>query len=139
MTTKKTKKLSNAKSPLKDSQLKRQRKQPITPERAFTSIMDDTTRHMPLYQRVLSGVIHNRYLNTVSELLGNTIARPTPLLVGSIASFALSISVYLLSKSFGYSMSGMEPIIGFCAGWMIGILYDLLKLTVIKVIYILSH
>lgn len=139
MTAKKTNKPNKTKGLVKNSRPGKQKRQPLTPEKAFTSILDDTTRHMPLYQRVLSGVIHNKYLYNISELLGNTIARPTPLLVGSIISFALSISVYLLSKSFGYSMSGMEPIIGFSAGWTIGILYDLSKFIITRVIYTFSR
>ena len=73
-----------------------------------------------------SNIIHNKYIEPTSDLLGNTIARPNALLVGAITAFILTLITYTVAKTLGYSLSGSETIIAFGIGWAIGIIYDLI-------------
>ncbi len=94
--------------------------------RSFTAIMEDATHAMPRYQRLFSNFIHIKTVSLVADILGRTIARPNALVFGAILSFAVTLSVYLLSKNYGYSLSGFESIGSFLVGWFIGLAYDLL-------------
>ena len=97
------------------------------PDKKFMLVMQETTLHMPLHQRMFSRLIHAHGISTLTEIVGSTVGRPHALLCGGIVSFLLTLSLYLLSKNLGYAMSGAEPILGFCVGWVIGLLYDLLR------------
>ncbi len=100
-----------------------------SPVRNFSSVMTETTYEMPRYKQLFSSFIHLKTVSLTSELLGRTIARPNAILFGSILSFAISIAIYLLSKNFGYSLSGFESIGAFLVGWTVGNLFDLLAPT----------
>jgi hypothetical protein len=95
-----------------------------TPKRDFESTMAEVTQEMPGYKRYFSTFIHSKPIWAVSDILSRTIARPNAILFGAILSFAVTISVYLLSKNFGYSLSGFESIAAFLIGWLAGIIFD---------------
>lgn len=95
--------------------------------KSFDLTMAETTRTMPASQRLLSSILHNRLLSSLSDILGGTIARPNALLCGAVVSFIVTISTYLLAKNLGYSLSGFEPIGAFLVGWTLGVLYDLIR------------
>lgn len=92
----------------------------------FSDIMEEVTHEMPKYRRYFSAFIHSPSIWMISDFLGRTIARPNAILFGAVLSFAVTIGVYLLSKNFGYSLSGFESIGAFLVGWITGILYDIL-------------
>lgn len=77
--------------------------------------------------RTFSKIIHNRVVESSSELLSKTVARPTSILYGSILAFAVMLVVYLFAKKNGFELSGSELILLFAAGWILGIIADLLK------------
>lgn len=95
--------------------------------RRFKAIMTEATHTMPYYRRLLSRALHLKAIWWISNLLSNTLARPNAVLFGAIASFAATFAVYLLSKNFGYSLSGFESIGAFMTGWVVGIIFDLLS------------
>ncbi len=81
-------------------------------------------------QRAFSKFIHNPVVEKTSDAVGNTIARPNAVLSGAVVAFFLVLGVYLVSKYYGYTLSGFETIGAFIAGWILGILYDFFKVMI---------
>lgn len=99
-------------------------------EASFTATMEEVRTHMSAPSRNFSKVIHNKTVEKVSDITGSTIARPNAILSGAILAFALTLTVYLVAKNMGYPLSGFETIGAFVAGWVLGIIYDFLKVMV---------
>lgn len=81
-------------------------------------------------QRAFSKVIHNPVIEKTSEVVGSTIARPNAILSGAVVAFFLVLAVYVVSKYYGYALSGFESIGAFIVGWVLGLLYDFFKVMV---------
>jgi hypothetical protein len=81
-------------------------------------------------QRAFSKFIHNPVIEKTSDVVGNTVARPNAVLSGAIVAFVLVLAVYLISKFYGYTLSGFETIGAFIVGWILGILYDFFKVMI---------
>ena len=96
-------------------------------DKDFTAVMSEVTQDMPRYRRYFSTFIHSTSGWTIGDFLSKTIARPNAILFGAVCSFVVKIAVYLLSKNFGYSLSGFESIGAFLVGWVAGILFDVLS------------
>jgi len=77
--------------------------------------------------RTFSKVIHNPVIESVSDFVGSTFARPNALLAGSVTAFIVVTVLYYLAKHYGFQLSGFETIAAFIIGWLIGTLYDYLK------------
>lgn len=100
--------------------------------RSFDTTMAEATRTMSAPQRLLSTVLHNRVLSFLSDILGSTVARPNALFGGAMLSFIVTLSTYLLAKNLGYALSGFEPVGAFIIGWLLGVLYDLIRSVTAK-------
>lgn len=81
-------------------------------------------------QRAFSKFIHNPVVEKTSDAIGSTVARPNAILSGAIVAFFLVLAVYLVSKYYGYTLSGFETIGAFIVGWILGILYDFFKVMI---------
>lgn len=81
-------------------------------------------------QRTFSKFIHNPVVEKTSEAVGSTVARPNAILAGAVVAFFLVLAVYLVSKFYGYTLSGFETIGAFIVGWILGMLYDFFKVMV---------
>lgn len=97
---------------------------------SFSSTMKDVQSQMTAPSRTFSKVIHNKTIEQVSEAAGSTVARPNAILSGAIFAFLLTLAVYLVAKNVGYPLSGFESIGAFVLGWILGIIYDFLKVMV---------
>lgn len=86
--------------------------------------MKQLQTELPPVQRAFSKVIHAPVIEKTSETVGATIARPNAILAGSMVAFFAVLGVYLVSKHFGYALSGFETIGAFVIGWIMGMLYD---------------
>jgi len=80
--------------------------------------------------RVFSKVIHAPVIEKSSEIIGSTVARPNAILSGAVVAFFAVLLVYLVSKYYGYPLSGFESIGAFIVGWTLGILYDFFKVMI---------
>lgn len=78
-------------------------------------------------EKAFSKVIHNPLVEKISEVTSRTIARPRPILIGSMLSFVLISLLYIVAKKLGYQLSGSETILVFFTGWAIGLTYDYFK------------
>jgi len=81
-------------------------------------------------QRAFSKFIHNPVVEKTSDAVGATIARPNAILSGAVVAFFLVLGVYVISKFYGYTLSGFETIGAFIAGWVLGLLYDFFKVMI---------
>ena len=80
--------------------------------------------------RMFSRLIHNKIAEKTSETLGNTIARPNVILSGAFSAFILTLLTYVIAKTSGYRLSGSETIIAFATGWIIGAIFEYLKVII---------
>jgi hypothetical protein len=101
---------------------KRQRKD------SYNATMKQIRSEMRAPSRTFSRVIHNPTIEKVSEVVGNTAARPNAVLAGSVAATFLTLVVFLIAKQYGYRLSGFETIGTFFVGWLLGIIYDYARL-----------
>lgn len=81
-------------------------------------------------QRAFSKFIHNPVVEKTSEVVGSTVARPNAVLAGAVTAFVLVLAVYVVAKFYGYPLSGFETIGAFIVGWVLGMLYDFLKVMI---------
>lgn len=103
---------------------------PITSKRreqSFKQTMTHIQAEMPKGERAFSKVIHNPTIEKVSDIVGATVARPTSIAAGSLCAFIAVFTLYLIAKNAGFSLSGFETIGAFIAGWLFGILIDLVR------------
>lgn len=97
---------------------------------SFKATMSEVRTQMSAPSRVFSKIIHNKTVEKVSEAAGSTVARPNALLSGAVFAFLLTLAVYLVAKNLGYPLSGFESIGAFALGWIIGLIYDFLKVMI---------
>jgi hypothetical protein len=100
-------------------------------EKSFKRHMTALQTHMSLPERTFSKIIHNKAVEKTSEFVGSTLARPNAVLSGAVFAFFLVLGVYLLARHFGYVLSGFETIGAFIVGWVLGVVYDYLRLLVV--------
>lgn len=99
-------------------------------EESFKKQMKDVRSQMPPVSKAFSKVVHNKVIEKTSEVVGSTVARPNAILAGAFTSFILTLIVYVVAKNVGYKLSGFETIAAFAIGWLIGILYDYLRIII---------
>lgn len=121
------------KHPHREQSPAERRRGPLTKKQLdekFNETMGHVQTEMSSRERTFSKFIHTPVIERTSEFLGATIARPNALLAGSIGAFGLTLAIYLFAKSVGYPLSGFEPIAAFVLGWVIGLMYDYLRVMV---------
>lgn len=99
-------------------------------DQSFKKQMDSIQPHLSRNERAFSKVIHNKAIETASDTLGSTVARPNALLAGSVAAFIIVTAVYLVAKNYGYQLSGFETIAAFVIGWILGLIFDYARLLI---------
>lgn len=99
-------------------------------EASFKRHMQHVQSELPAPQRAFSKFIHAKPVEKASEVIGSTVARPNAILAGAIVAFVAVLVVYLVAKNLGYVLSGFETIAAFIVGWLIGTLYDYLRVMI---------
>lgn len=97
---------------------------------SYNKTMREVRSQMSAPSRAFSDFIHNPVVEKVSDTVGGTVARPNAVLSGSISAFMFTLVIYLIARFNGYPLSGAETIASFVAGWLIGILFDYVRLLV---------
>lgn len=77
-------------------------------------------------ERQFSRIVHNKTVDTISEVAGNTVARPSGLLLGGIFSLLGSIAVIVICRFYGYEYNYLIGSICFIGGFFLGLLFELL-------------
>lgn len=96
-------------------------------DQAYDSIMSDAREHMSPTQKAFSKVIHHRAVESTSNAVGVTVARPNAILAGSFTAFIVVLGVFLVARHYGYPLSGSESIVAFAGGWVLGLMFDYLR------------
>jgi len=110
------------------SKTKRARSNKKQKKDSFKKQISHVQADLPIVSRSFSKIIHNPIIEKTSEVVGSTVARPNALLSGAVFSFILTLAVYWVAKDIGYTLSGFETILAFTVGWILGIVYDYVKL-----------
>ncbi|MDB5166860.1 MAG: hypothetical protein JWN26_5 [Candidatus Saccharibacteria bacterium] len=99
-------------------------------EASFKRQMKDIQAQQPPANRAFSKVIHNKAVEKTSDVVGSTVARPNAILAGAVSAFILTLVVYVTAKVIGFELSGFETIAAFIIGWVIGLVYDYLRVVI---------
>ena len=91
---------------------------------AFNSTMKTVRTQLSPVQRGFSKFVHAKPVEVVSELLEETIFRPSFLWGGVIGGLILGASLYLFARAQGFRLSGSEFIVGMFIGGVIGIIFE---------------
>lgn len=92
--------------------------------------MNDVQTQMSPVERGFSKFIHVPAVEKASDVAGSTVARPNAILAGSLSAFILVLGVYLVARYYGYPLSGTETMVAFAAGWVLGVVFDFLRLMI---------
>jgi hypothetical protein len=95
-------------------------------KRTIKQVQDE----LPTSSRVFSKIIHNKLIEKTSDVVSTTIARPDAMLAGSVVAFIFTLITYITAKEMGYTLSGSETIVAFIIGWVVGIVYDYLRVII---------
>ncbi len=102
----------------------------MTTDQSFKRVMKDARKDMSAPSRAFSSVIHNKAVEAVSDATGKTIARPNAILAGSLAAFILVATLVIWAKYAGYALSGFETIAAFVIGWIVGLIFDFIRIGI---------
>lgn len=91
---------------------------------AFDHTMQQAQSHMNKPQRLFSRFIHIKFIASISDIVGGTIARPNTILYGALSVLVLTAVFYTAAKVYGYNLSGAESVAAFFLGWLIGMTID---------------
>ncbi len=97
---------------------------------SFNATMGEIRSHMSAPSKAFSSFIHNKAVEKVSETVGSTVARPNAILTGSVFAFIFTLTIYLIANYNGYPISGGETIASFALGWILGLVFDYLRVIV---------
>lgn len=101
----------------------------------YQATMRRVEARLPAYQRRFSRIIHNPTVDAVSNVTSKTIARPSGLLGGAVASFLGLLFIYLNARRIGFEYpSGSAFIFFISIGWLVGILVEYIVVAVRKMI-----
>jgi flagellar biosynthesis GTPase FlhF len=100
-------------------------------EMAYQRLLNRARRHMSPYSRAMSHIIHQPIVETVSEVTGKTVGRPSGILGGGILALAGTTAYYYIAKHYGYNYNSFVFLLllvcGFIAGWVLEIFYKTLR------------
>ena len=108
-----------------------ERRGPITKrerDASYDKTLLEVRSQMSAPSRVFSAFIHNPTVEKVSDVVGGTVARPNAILAGAAFAFLCTLAIYLTARFYGYGLSGTEMIASLVFGWIVGNLFDYLRL-----------
>lgn len=79
-----------------------------------------------------SKVIHIPVIETSSDVLGNTVARPSSLVLGGLIGLISSVVLLIVCNYYGYEYNYLLSLGGFVVGYLLGFVGDLIRITVRK-------
>lgn len=87
---------------------------------AYKAALHDVQRQLPPLQRNFSRVVHARFIEETSELLEETIYRPSFLLSGGIGALVVGSLFYIVARTQGWLLSGSEFTVSLLIGGILG-------------------
>ncbi len=99
-------------------------------DRTLQRTIKGIQKKLPPLQKSFSKVIHNPAIDTVSEATSKTIARPSGLLFGGMASLIVSLLTMFISRYYGYRYNFLVGLLAFVGGFFLGLLIEsVMRLT----------
>lgn len=92
---------------------------------ALNRTLSRVRRHLSAPNRLLSKVIHQPAVQSISEATAKTVARPTGLLTGSFVALVGSSLALYLARHYGFSYNYLLIFVLFAGGYIIGFIIDL--------------
>lgn len=90
----------------------------------FTQTIHRVQNKLPVYQRAFSKLVHSNTVETASEAVGSTIARPSGLLGGGICSVLASLGTLVLCRYYGYEYNFLIGLLAFGGGFALGLILE---------------
>lgn len=87
-------------------------------------------RHLPAYQRPFSKFIHNPVVESTSDFVGATGARPSGIFVGGLFSLIFSVFIMIVCRYYGYEYNYLIGVAGLAGGFVLGIFLEFLLKSV---------
>ncbi len=93
---------------------------------AYSRSMTRVRKHLSLPSKLFSKAIHSKILDKPSEVVGNTVARPSGMLGGALlATIGTSVLLWV-TKHYGYSYNYLAVIMLFALGMIFGLVTELI-------------
>lgn len=93
----------------------------------FTTTMRSVRHQLTPAQRTFSKLIHAKPVEAASELLEETIYRPSFLWGGLIGGLVFGGFLYIVASMMGFRLSGSEFLVGLLVGGLIGFLIEKIR------------
>jgi hypothetical protein len=93
---------------------------------AYSRTMVRVRKNLNPFQAQFSKFIHNSTVDSASEIIGKTIARPKPVLFAGIFTSLGLFILLLLTRKYGYEYNYLAVIILFSSGYTIGLFFEFL-------------
>lgn len=93
-------------------------------ESAYWNTLRSVQMHLSPVSRQFSKVIHNPTIEKASELIGQTVARPSVLMGATTTAALLSIFLYIIARIYGFSLSGSELLLSLIVGAALGLVVE---------------
>lgn len=93
---------------------------------SYNSLLKTTRQHLPTITRQFSKVIHEKHVEAISNIGGQTVARPSGLLGGGLGALAGSITLLYYSKYYGFRYNYSFFLVTFLAGFLVGLVVELI-------------
>lgn len=92
---------------------------------AFKKEINRVQAQLPPATRVLSKIVHNRIVEDISEVLEETVLRPSVLIGGAVVGLVGGGIFYLYARTQGFPLSGSEFLVTMLAGALIGVVLEI--------------
>lgn len=93
---------------------------------SYKSLLKHTQNKLPVLKRQFSKLIHQKQIETISNISGQTVARPSGLLGGGLGALAGSITLLYYSKYYGFRYNYAFFLITFLCGFLLGLFVEFL-------------
>lgn len=101
-----------------DTSGKRARKQ------AYDHTMELVRTRLTPSQQVMSRIVHSRPVEITSEVLEETLYRPSFLMGGTIGALIFGGLLYISARVYGFELSGSEFVFGILGGGIVGFVLE---------------
>ena len=91
---------------------------------AYTRALTRAQKRLSTPGRVFSKVVHNDVVDRASEVVGNTVARPSGMLGGALFAFIGTSALLWVTRHFGYDYNYLAVILLFVFGMATGLLLE---------------
>ncbi|PID32527.1 hypothetical protein CR970_00130 [Candidatus Saccharibacteria bacterium] len=91
---------------------------------SLATSMRNIQRKLPPASRAFSRFIHDKRVDTVSTIAGNTVARPSGMLGGSLCALLGSLLLAYLTRHYGFPYNYTMFLLFFVGGFLVGLILE---------------